>query len=135
MAYQDELPSRRKAYYSWAVGTTTKPVENVPLAGAPARRFMIEADLTNITGVKANLDSKAVSVYPNPSKGVFNVGVNNLKGSNFAMEVRDLQGKLIYSGVSGANNTVIDLKDVAAGVYMLQVSTDSEVAVKRLVVE
>ena len=74
-------------------------------------------------------------IYPNPSKGVFQVSVNDLKGSNFAMEVRDMQGKLIYSGISGVNNTQIDLKNAAAGVYMLKVSTDTEVAVKRLVVE
>lgn len=135
MAYQDELPSRTKAYYGWGIGTTTKPVENVPAAGAAGRRFMIEADLTNISGVKDAMDSKALSVYPNPSKGVFQVAVNDFKGSNIAIEVLDMQGKLIYSGISGVNNTEINLKNAAAGVYMLKVSTDSQVAIKRLVVE
>lgn len=135
MAYQDELPARKKAYYSWAIGTTTKPVENVPAAGAPARRFMVEADLTDITGVKEAVNAKALTVYPNPSKGEFHVSLNDMKGSNFALEVRDMQGKVIYNGISGVNNTVIDLKDAAAGVYLLKVSSDSEVAIKRIVVE
>ncbi len=130
---QTELPQRRRAYYTGTLGTT--PVKPTESAAANGFRFMIEADVTNVTGVKADLDSKAVSVYPNPSKGVFQVAVNDMKGSNFAMEVRDLQGKLVYSGISGAKNTVIDLKNMASGVYILQISTDSEIAVKRLVVE
>lgn len=132
LGVQFETPEREEAYYAWplAATTPTKPIE----VGAE-RRFMIEADVANITGVKEEINASLVSVYPNPSNGVFNISAAAMKGANMNMEVRDLQGKLVYSAAASKDNASVNLKNVAAGVYMLKVSTDSEVAVKRLIVK
>ncbi|WP_200504202.1 T9SS type A sorting domain-containing protein [Adhaeribacter terrigena] len=98
-------------------------------------RFLFEANLTNITGVKEDLNAKLVSVYPNPSNGVFNVSAKDMKGGNLNLEVRDMQGRLVYSAAASKDNATINLKNVASGVYMLKASTDAEVAVKRIVVQ
>ncbi|MFC5269195.1 T9SS type A sorting domain-containing protein [Adhaeribacter terreus] len=98
-------------------------------------RFMFETEVTNITGVKEDLNAKLVSVYPNPSNGVFNVSAKDMKGSNLNLEVRDMQGRLVYSAAASKDNATLDLKNVASGVYMLKASTDAEVAVKRIVVK
>src|SRR5688572_2260051 len=128
MGFQNELPQRRKAYYTWGLASTTptKPAES--LSG---RRYMIEADVTNITGVKEEINNTAVSVYPNPGNGVFHISAKDMKGANLNLEVRDLQGKLVYSAKAGKEGASINLKNMAAGVYMLQVSTDSEISIKR----
>jgi hypothetical protein len=132
LGIQIELPQRSKAYYTWGIGVT--PVAK-PTESTTGRRYMIEADITTITGVKEELSANAISVYPNPSNGEFHVSAKDMKGSNLNLEVRDLQGKVVYSAAASKDNATVNLKNVAAGVYILQVSTDSEVAVKRLVVE
>ena len=58
-----------------------------------------------------------------------------MKGNNISLEVRDLQGKLVYSAKASKADATVNLKNVAAGVYMLTVSSESEIAVKRLIVE
>ncbi|KAA9341004.1 T9SS type A sorting domain-containing protein [Adhaeribacter soli] len=135
MGYQDELPSRRKAYYTWAVGSTSKPTESIPTAGNPGRRYMIEAEISTVSGVRDEFNSSAVAVYPNPSKGLFSVSAKEFKGSNLNIEVRDLQGKLVYSGVAADKATSVDLQNAASGVYLLKVYNESEIAVKRIVVQ
>lgn len=107
----------------------------VPLAYESEYRFVIEADITNVTGIKEELNAKLVSVYPNPSKGEFKVSAKDMKGSNLNFVVRDLQGKLVYSAEAAKEGATINLNNVASGIYMLQVSTDSEIAIKRLIVQ
>ena len=107
----------------------------VPLAYESEYRFVIEADITDVTGVKEELNAKLVSVYPNPSNGEFKVSAKDMKGSNLNLVVRDLQGKLVYSANAAKEGASINLSNVASGIYMLQVSTDSEIAIKRLIVE
>ena len=106
-----------------------------PLAYESEYRFVIEADITDVTGVKEELNAKLVSVYPNPSNGEFKVSAKDMKGSNLNLIVRDLQGKLVYSANAAKEGASINLSNVASGIYMLQVSTDSEIAIKRLIVE
>lgn len=133
MGFQNELPQRRKAYYTWGLAATTptKPTES--LSG---RRYLIEAVLRGTSlGMKEEMNAKLVSVYPNPSNGEFKVSATNMKGANLKLEIRDLQGKLIYSANAAKDGASINLNNVASGVYMLQVSTDSELAIKRLVIE
>jgi hypothetical protein len=135
MGYQDEFPARRRAYYTWPVGSTSKPTESIPTAGDPGTRYMIEAEISTVSGVRDEFNSSAVAVYPNPSKGLFSVSAKEFKGSNLNIEVRDLQGKLVYSGVAADKATSIDLQNAASGVYLLKVYNESEIAVKRIVVQ
>jgi hypothetical protein len=121
---------RPGTFYVSPVGGTGAPVDF-----EDEYRFVIEADITDVTGVKEELNAKLVSVYPNPSNGVFNISAKDMKGSNLSLEVRDLQGKLVYSANAAKEGASINLKNVASGIYMLQVTTDSEVAIKRLVVQ
>ena len=133
MGVQNETNAtvRRGTFYVSPVSTTA----SVPVDYADDLRFVIEADVTDVTGVKEELNAKLVSVYPNPSNGEFKVSATAMKGSNMNLVVRDLQGKVVYSANGSKDGASIDLNNVAAGVYMLQVSTDAEIAIKRLVVE
>ncbi len=59
-----------------------------------------------------------VTIYPNPSTGIFNI----VSQQNVSVEIYDLLGKLVYnqSLVSGTNN--IDISNFNAGVYLLKVT-------------
>ncbi len=85
------------------------------------------------TGVKNNVLANSLSVYPNPSAGLFTVSLP--KGKTFEMEVTDLTGKVIMKQIVKANATQLDLKGQAQGVYMLKISSEGNTAIQKLVIQ
>lgn len=73
-----------------------------------------------------------VSIYPNPSNGVFNV--SNEQGLEQTVEVYDVAGKAIYSTTSSTVAT-IDLSGVATGVYTVKVSNNSGSTTQNIVIK
>ena len=72
--------------------------------------------------------SEGISIYPNPSKGVFNVCVEE----NYNLEVFDITGRVIYTQVLSWNSTV---KIKTAGVYFFRFSNDEGSVTQRIVVQ
>jgi hypothetical protein len=72
--------------------------------------------------------SEGISVYPNPANGIFSVKVDR----SMKMEVIDLNGKLIQSGIVTGTSTV-SLKQ--AGIYFLKFSNNEQNIIKRVIVK
>lgn len=77
-----------------------------------------------------NLNSvnKLVSVYPNPSNGIFTI-----HGSVERYEVFDASGRLVLSDVANGSNVNLDMRNHAEGVYQVHVQTPKGLEVTRLV--
>ncbi|MFC2120352.1 T9SS type A sorting domain-containing protein, partial [Bacteroidota bacterium] len=76
-------------------------------------------------------------VYPNPTNGMINIVVNNAKQSDLIIEMRDVQGQLIYSNSVIAvlnHREVIDI-NLAKGMYFLSVNDGSDIRVKKVIVQ
>lgn len=73
------------------------------------------------------------SVYPNPSKGVFSLQVDELP-LNGTITVTDLTGKMVYTTSLQKSITTITLEPVS-GYYLITVAGDNYRAVKQLVIE
>lgn len=77
------------------------------------------------------------SVYPNPSNGTFNI---KMSGATEAVSVAvyDIRGRSVYANtfknVSNFNE-VINMGNVASGMYLLQVSEGSKTTTKKIIVE
>ena len=72
-----------------------------------------------------------VRVYPNPSKGVFNVEGTGIR----KVEVMNTFGQVILSEKAENDNLKINLSDKAAGAYLLRIVTDKGVSTQKLVKE
>lgn len=72
-----------------------------------------------------------VNVYPNPSKGIFNIEGNGIR----KVEIINTYGQVIYSKENENNNLHIDLNNQAIGVYFLRVITDQGIVTKQLIKE
>ncbi len=74
--------------------------------------------------------SEELTIYPNPSKDIFNITISNIK----SVEVIDITGKVIYysSYKNNVNNVKINLSDKEVGVYLIKIKTDSKVITKKL---
>ena len=83
-------------------------------------------------------DIITLDVYPNPNNGEFNLTVNSLIKQILDIEILDINGKIIEKQnieVNGEKTINFELLDVEAGIYMLKVSTNSGVVVRRLIKE
>jgi subtilisin-like proprotein convertase family protein len=79
------------------------------------------------------LDPSLISVYPNPSNGIFNVSLNGNSANFNKVKVYNALGKLVnYQQVIG-KNTVIDLNAQATGVYVMEFTNGIERVIKRVV--
>ncbi len=72
-------------------------------------------------GVDGN-QREYINVFPNPSKGIFNIEGNEIIKK---VEVINAFGQTILSEEAGNNHIQIDLKDKAAGIYLLRVFTNN----------
>ena len=72
-----------------------------------------------------------VHVFPNPSKGVFNIEGNGI----MKIEVVNALGQIILSEEVNSNHVQIDLKDKASGLYLLRVITNNDINSTQIIKE
>jgi hypothetical protein len=70
-----------------------------------------------------------ISVYPNPSSGIFKINSSIQKGT---FEIYNLQGKKVYSG-SVKSNFQIDISAQSNGIYYLKLSTSEGMVNKKII--
>ena len=88
-------------------------------------------------GIKKQDIVNSLSVYPNPTTGMINVVVNNSKQSNLTIEMRDIQGQLVYSNKVNSvlnHREAIDI-NLAKGMYFLSVNNGNDINVKKVIVQ
>lgn len=77
-----------------------------------------------------------LNIFPNPSKGVFNIDASLKESADVEISVMNVLGQQVYTATEHANagkyNTAIDLTDKAEGVYMVTIITGRQMIVKRI---
>ena len=80
-----------------------------------------------------------LTIYPNPTRGIFNLTYTQNNNEDISVEVIDAFGKRIFNDTNpvffGEYNKQIDLSHKPKGVYIVQVYTGSSYVSKRLVVQ
>jgi hypothetical protein len=77
-------------------------------------------------------DLNNITIYPNPSKGVFNI--EHSVSSKLYVEIEDLQGRTIFKRYFSENSFLIDISEAAKGSYVLIVTAeDGEISRKKIV--
>jgi hypothetical protein len=132
-----------------AVGTTwtqvTVPTFVAPAAGgyyfgfndnsaATAAAVNMRLDsfsFTSVLGTNDYLTSK-FSVYPNPANNVVNFS-NDVNAVVSTVAMTDLNGRVVKSATVNATEGNISISDLATGIYMMTITTDQGVAVKKIV--
>jgi hypothetical protein len=69
------------------------------------------------------IETKNISVYPNPSTGIVDLNFNYQKFNHVAVEVFDMYGKNVATAV---NNWRLDLSELSNGIYTLAISLDNK---------
>jgi plastocyanin len=88
----------------------------------------------NITGVAEIEQKPELSVFPNPSSGMFHLAINGLQDTKkYNLEVLNLLGEKVYaSGITAANSN-IDLSNSSNGVYFIIFTDGQNMITKRVI--
>ena len=103
--------------------------ESANQLGVVVDDFVIEGTLSN-----DDFELQNVSIYPNPSNGIFTVSTGNK--SIDQIEVYDISGKVIFNAKNVTNSNFeysLDLNVVANGIYFVKITSENQSAVKRII--
>lgn len=100
-------------------------------------QFVFYYSEKNINGIAA-ISSAEISVYPNPSTGVFNLEISGL-GKQFTISVLDFAGRVIVQEEVNTSATeyknTLDLSNYSKGVYFLSFSSDRKSEYQKIVIQ
>ncbi|GAB4380661.1 MAG: hypothetical protein Kow0075_12100 [Salibacteraceae bacterium] len=121
-------------------GTYSYTVTDGNFCSADTVIVLTNADFNcNLSVDEINDESSVFSVMPNPSHGVFNLVFNSNIDGAAEVSIHSLKGDLVYSNrITRANSGTqlnIDLSNLDAGVYFIQVRSDNHTNVGRVVIE
>lgn len=87
-------------------------------------------------GIKNISNNTGITVYPNPSHGIFNFNLTNNNG-NYKVSIYNVLGQEVNTAIINTGNTAINLSTQPKGVYIYKLLTEKGVSVStgRLVVE
>ena len=103
----------------------------VTVAGLPAQVVTVTQSGSTV-GIAENPEA-VVTVYPNPSRGLFTILPGNFAGSDVTLSVLDQKGNEVYQKYSNGNsNWLIDLSGKPDGTYILKIESKDKRVVKRL---
>ncbi|SFF16498.1 choice-of-anchor I family protein [Thermoflexibacter ruber] len=105
----------------------------------------IESDFSNtvsakpsvILGVEEETTNNIFQVYPNPSSGVFSLKIEDIKGKEAGIKILDMGGRVVFQKniqINGKLEENLSL-DLAKGMYLLQVNTETDSFKRKLVIE
>jgi hypothetical protein len=103
--------------------------EGVNQQGVVIDDFVIEGTLAN-----QQFEMSNIAIYPNPSKGIFNVSMGTIMPKT--VDVYDLTGKIVYSKSEFKNNPsqfLLDLSSISSGIYFVKIASDNQSITKRII--
>jgi hypothetical protein len=90
-------------------------------------------------GINEQFGQNSVNIYPNPSNGMFSVGINSASNAAFQLRIIDLTGRTVFElegqFSSGDNKVNLNLGDLSKGIYMISIQKEEETVTKKLFVQ
>ncbi len=87
------------------------------------------------TSIKEIKNENEISIYPNPSSGIFTLALGNLC-RNQKVEVLNSYGQIVYeSAIENKTFATIDLSRQAKGMYFIKVKSEQGVWIRKVIVE
>lgn len=123
MNYFDAEPVHNGDYVKWgdeSCGILLDPVNYVYVWTTPVQPV-------SVYNAVEEVEASMLTVYPNPATEVLYVNADNVK----IVEIYDMTGRMVQT----AFESVVDLRNIEAGVYFVTVKTDNAARTTKLVVK
>ncbi|MDB5258105.1 MAG: choice-of-anchor protein [Chitinophagaceae bacterium] len=84
----------------------------------------------------ANVVNDQVSLYPNPSKGSFNVDMTSMNNSDAAsVKIMNANGLVVKEFTTTNAVELVSTESMNKGIYMVQITSGNKIATKKVVVD
>ncbi len=115
------------SFYVWSFDSLfVSDVYTDTLINATGCDSVVTLDLTlKPNGVHESDLASGIHIYPNPSKGVFNIKFDKEATEIRTVRVTNLQGQEVYSAKLSSGST-IDLSNQSNGVYFISIETEDQ---------
>jgi len=92
----------------------------------------IEQVVAECTGInEATSGINGVSIYPNPTTGIFTVELNNNAAKT--VQVSDLTGRVVMTGSSNTDKVNVNISSLANGIYYVKIQSNNAVETIKVV--
>jgi len=88
---------------------------------------------SRVTGIEENVLSARMSVFPNPSNGLYQLTFDEKLDKNAEFKVFDMSGKLVLSKNIVNEIEPIDLSNFNKGIYQLRVTSANKTGITKLI--
>lgn len=102
-----------------------------PIVATASSLRLDTVSMTSVLGTNDFLSSN-FNIFPNPVKNVINFS-NDTNAVVSLVEMTDLNGRVIKSQKVNATEGQVSVSDLATGMYMMKITTDQGVAIKKIV--
>jgi alpha-tubulin suppressor-like RCC1 family protein/ATP-dependent protease HslVU (ClpYQ) peptidase subunit len=87
-----------------------------------------------IIGIGENVKENFISVYPNPSNGIFQLRLDNLNSDKIMLEVYNACGEKVYLTSNIASQMKVDLSAQPKGIYFIKMYDGTNVYNKKIII-
>ena len=132
-------------FWDFGDGTTsnqTNPVHTFTQAGTHIVTLTLDGNCSKTDTVGGSLGiqttlNNSLSLYPNPSEGLFNLSLESNVLSDITIQVYTSAGKSVHTEVwpSIDRNFTLDLSELANGMYLLELSSQDLQIVERITIQ
>ena len=85
----------------------------------------------------ANPKDREIVIFPNPTNGVFNIGLDDVLNKNLDISIYSITGQTIYNVKPTSSeekmNTTIDISTMPSGIYFVKVIIDDNEYSQRII--
>ena len=133
--------------YHWNTGETSNQITptangNYWVVITDANGCVSDTSFINVEWISTSIEDLNIdqlTIYPNPSKDVFNIGFTSLIRQDFEVRIINFVGEIVY--IDNINNHIgeysnsISLEKYSKAIYFLQIQTDDGILNKKLILQ
>ncbi|MBZ9629060.1 T9SS type A sorting domain-containing protein [Psychroflexus sp. CAK1W] len=83
------------------------------------------------------INTKDISVYPNPASEILNIQLPDFSGKNASLQLMDMAGRLIFTESVNVENglmTTRKIENLESGVYLINIEVDDKEYTKKIII-
>jgi hypothetical protein len=123
---------------TWGTGNGTVTVKADNACGSSGLRTLYYVPGCRLAAEEAS-EVNSLTVYPNPAQTQATIAFKATVQGSYTITLTDVSGRIVRSMVTdaqaGAHQVIIDLSDIAKGMYMVELRSDTGTEIQKLVVE
>ena len=90
-------------------------------------------DITYSAIVAVEYNEAGITIYPNPNEGLFTISYLNDE-QPYAVEITDMEGKLIYTGSGTKMPATVKLNGAPPGMYIVRLQLNENIITSKLII-